>query len=170
MRQRKSTIIPEIPQPVVNTTGQSDKQDAAIAEEFIINNSTFKFDGIEGSLVLVSNNPGWTNSFRSWSYVFAFETGHAGHGDRTGQFLADVITKHTAVILIDIEANTVRSAVCDGTWDMIDDVELPTYVSGLIVSGGDTTGPDSPLDAPRIFTYKLLKDDGSFVYVSYQDI
>ena len=35
------------------------------------------------------------------------------------------------------------------------------------MSGGDTTGPDGPLDVPRIFTYKLLKDDGSFVYVSY---
>jgi hypothetical protein len=39
-------------------------------------------------------------------------------------------------------------------------------VSGFIVDGGDTT-PEGLLDAPRKFIFKIEKEDGSFVFVTY---
>jgi hypothetical protein len=36
-----------------------------------------------------------------------------------------------------------------------------------VISGGDTTPRDGPLDAPRRFVYKIQKEDGAFINVSY---
>ena len=41
-----------------------------------------------------------------------------------------------------------------------------TTISGYVVSGGDTT-PEGLTDAPRKFVFKVERDDGSFVSVSY---
>lgn len=139
-----------------------------IAEAFIRNSATFRFDGLDGSVKLVRTDPGVTSAFRSWSYTFEFQTRHPGHGDRTGQFLAQVITNHRATILVNLEKDiAVMAAVCDDTWDMLREKELPVTVSGIVVSGGDTTSGGGPVGAPRIFVYRILRDDGSFVNVSY---
>ena len=53
-----------------------------------------------------------------WEFVFEFDCRHAGYGDRTGQVLAQVITPHTARVVVD--QGNVASAVLDGKWDMID--------------------------------------------------
>lgn len=137
------------------------------AEDFIKNSSTFKFDGIEGSIKLLKTDPGFTSAFMSWSYYFEFQTTHPGHGDRTGQFLAQVIITHNALVLVDLEKDTVFWATCDNTWDMINEKDLPVTVTGIVVSGGDTTQPGGPLDAPRVFIYKILRDEGFFQNVSY---
>ena len=137
------------------------------AEDFIRNSSTFKFDGLNDGVFFIKDDPGMTSSFMSWSYNFAFECAHPGYGDRSGQFLAQMITKHTAIVIVNLQTGKVFAAVCDNTWDMIHEVVLPVYVSGMVVGGGDTTAPGGSLDAPRTFTYKLLKNDGTFVYVSY---
>ncbi len=153
----------------IPTGNLTDAQIAAqnIAEDFIRNSSTFRFDGIEGSIKLVKTDPGFTSVFRSWSYTFEFQTRHPGHGDRTGQFLAQVITTHNATILVNMEKGTVVIATCDNTWDMINEKDLPVTVSGIVVSGGDTTPPRGPVDAPRIFVYKILREEGVFINVSY---
>lgn len=48
----------------------------------------------------------------------------------------------------------------------ITDAETVTTIRGYVVSGGDTT-PEGLSDVPRKFVYKVQKDDGSFVYVTY---
>lgn len=44
--------------------------------------------------------------------------------------------------------------------------KVVTTVSGYVVSGGDTT-PEGLFDKPRKFVFKIKKDSGSFVNVSY---
>ena len=145
----------------------NDDANQKMALDFIKNSSTFKFDGIAESLKFIKSDPGPTSSFRSTSFTFEYQTAHPGHGDRTGQALDLVITKHTAVVLVNIEKGTVAWAVCDNIWNMVTEKDLPVMVSGIIVSGGDTTRPGGPLDAPRVFTYQIKQSDGSIINVSY---
>jgi hypothetical protein len=142
-------------------------QEARVAADFIQSSSTYRFDGIEGSLVLVNSGPGWSSAFYSNVFIFDFRTAHPGHGDRSGQVLAQVITPHTAVILVASEKREVASAVCDKHWDMLHEKELPVTLTGTIISGGDTTPADGPLDAPRTLVYLIQKSDGTYVNVSY---
>ncbi len=137
------------------------------AEEFIKNSSTFKFDGIEGSIKFVEDQTVVLSSTGRSLLVYEFQTAHPGHGDRTGQVLAQVITTHKVSVLIDTEKDAVISASCDNTWDMIANKDLPVTISGYVISGGDTSPADGPTDTPRTFTYKVQKADGTFVYVSY---
>ena len=138
-----------------------------IAEDFIANDETFKFDGIVGSIKIVKTEPGWSSAFKSIAVTLEYQTRHSGHGDRTGQQLLQVITYHTAVILVNTENGAVAMAVCDKTWDMINELNPPASVTGIIVSGGDTTPPDGPTDAPRVFVYEVKREDGTTVKVSY---
>ena len=138
-----------------------------IAEDFIANEETFKFDGIEGSINTIKTEPGWSSIFRSLVFTIEFETRHAGHGDRTGQQLLQVITNHTAVVLVNTEKGTVATAICDKTWDMVNELNPPASVTGTVVSGGDITLPDGPKDAPRVFVYEVKREDGTTVKVSY---
>jgi hypothetical protein len=141
-----------------------------LVEDFIKNSSTFKFDGIDGSLKLKkAEEYGPISVFRSMVFTCEFQTRHPGHGDRSGMMLAQVITTHTAVIYVDVDIEEVRIAACDETWDMMKDIKLPptpTIVSGLVISGGDTT-PEGLIDAPRRFVYRLEKDDHTDINVSY---
>jgi hypothetical protein len=165
--QVSNTVIVENPGDYIFTT-VTDAGAQSLATDFMQNeNTTFAFDGIPGSLKLVATGPGWTSSFRSTAFTFTYQTQHPGHGDRTGQMLALVITDHSAVVLVDIEKGEVASAVCDRTWDMLNNKDLPVYISGFVVSGGDTTSVDGPLDTPRMFVYQVQKADGSIVNVSY---
>ncbi len=162
-----NTVMVENENDYIYTT-MSDLAAQKLAFDFMKNeNATYNFDGVPGSLQLKSIDPGLTSSFRSTSFTFTYQTRQPGHGDRSGQMLAQVITDHTAVISVDMDKGTVRWAACDKTWDMLQNKQLPTYVSGFVVSGGDTTPADGPMDAPRVFSYKVQKDDGSFINVSY---
>jgi hypothetical protein len=91
-------------------------------EDFIKNSSTFKFDGIANSIkftkIIGSTNGTSTEPTKDWEFTVESQTGHPGHGDRTGQALAQVITKHTAVVKI--KAGEIVSAVCDNENIMID--------------------------------------------------
>jgi len=155
------------PTPTSNLTEAQTAAQKAAAEDFIRNSSTFRFDGIEGSIDLAGSGPGVTSAYRSWSYTFKFETLHPGHGDRTGQSLAETITAHYATILVvNLEKDAVVMASCDDTWDMLKERDLPVYISGTVVGGGDTTTPGGPVDAPHVFVYKILRDEG-VINVSY---
>lgn len=86
-----------------------------IAGLFVRNSSTFVFDGILGTLELAETlYPDVENAF---TFVFRFESAHAGYGDRTGQVLAEVITPHEAHVTV--QDGAVVSALMDGTWDML---------------------------------------------------
>lgn len=86
-----------------------------LAEEFVRNSPTFRFDGNQVTLELVETL--YPEIENAWQFVFRFESAHAGYGDRTGQMLAQVITPHEAVITV--EGGEVKNAVMDEKWDMI---------------------------------------------------
>ncbi len=164
-------IVTAICDSIWNMLGDENLADKAsaqrIAEEYISNSSTFKFDGIKGSIKSVNVEPGWSNVFHSIAVTTEYQTQHPGHGDRTGEVLAQVITNHSAVILVNMDKGVVAMAVCDKTWDMVNDKNPPLSVTGTIISGGDTTVPGGPVDAPRIFVYEVKRDDGTTIKVSY---
>ena len=96
-----------------------------LAEEFVLNSPTFKFDGNRVSLELAETL--YPDIENSRQFVFRFESAHAGYGDRTGQMLAEVITPHEAII--SVEQGEVKSAVMDEKWDMVkqqmlDEIEI----------------------------------------------
>ena len=96
-------------------TQMSEEESRRIAKEFVKSSPTFVFDGIEDTLRLTD-----TITLRCphcWQFIFEFDSGHAGYGDRTGQALAQVITHHIAQITIVM--GEVKSAVMDDMWDML---------------------------------------------------
>ena len=94
----------------------SEEDSQTIAEEFLRNSPTFAFDGIEGSLRLVETL--YPDIEYAWSFIFTFESRHAGYGDRAGQIVAQVITPHEATITV--EYGEVKSALMDEKWNMIE--------------------------------------------------
>ena len=86
-----------------------------IAENFVINSPTFKFDGIKYTLKLLETL--YPDMENTWQFVFYFESANAGYGDRTGQMVAEVITPHETIITV--AWGEVTAAVMDGKWDMI---------------------------------------------------
>jgi len=91
----------------------SPNQSLIIAENFVKNSPTYKYDGIPETFKLSDTVP-MDNCIQ---YVFEFDCRHAGYGDRTGQVLAQVITHHIAMIIVEDEQ--VISAVMDARWDMV---------------------------------------------------
>ena len=112
-----------------NVQSKEDAQQQAL--EFLNNSPTFTFDGIQGSIELTDTleTPG------SWTFVYEFESAHAGYGNREDQMLAQVITRHTAYITV--QQGEITSAQLDNTWDMLKQRELKgrVYPDGLEVSG-----------------------------------
>ena len=100
---------------VIYTAATPEMQARNLAEEFVRNSPTFVFDGMEETLKLVETRPHDVEN--AWTFVFHFDSRHAGYGDRTGQVLAEVITPHEAVITI--EEGEIKSAVMDEKWDML---------------------------------------------------
>jgi len=84
------------------------------AELFVKECPTHLYDGIEGSLILSETL--YPDIQNAWTFVFEFESRHAGYGDRNGQVLLQVITPHEAMITI--EQGAVKTAILDGEWDM----------------------------------------------------
>jgi hypothetical protein len=87
----------------------------AIAETFVMNSSTYRFDGIEGSLRLEAIRrleacPGCVE------YTLYFESRHPGYGDRAGLGIAPVLTPHRARVVL--RGQEVVSGVLDQAWDI----------------------------------------------------
>ncbi len=86
-----------------------------IAWEFLQNSATYKFDGLndtaELSIVKLPADPDELES----TFIYTFQTGHYGHGDRAGTVGLPVVTDH--VIEITVSEGRVISATCCGTWD-----------------------------------------------------
>lgn len=86
-----------------------------IAREYLLNSATFQFDGqeetIELSIVMASSD----SDESKLTLTYTFQTGHSGHGDRSGMVILPVITDHR--IDITVENGQVTSAICCGVWD-----------------------------------------------------
>jgi hypothetical protein len=135
--------------------------------DFVKNTAIFKFDGIQDSLSFTKSDYCPISSCRAVEYIVKFQNAHPGYGDRTGQILAAVITSHTAKVYYDQDKKKIFSAECDNTWDLVNDRALPIYISGYVVSGGDTVQPGGPLDVPHVFKYLIKKKDGTQINLSY---
>jgi hypothetical protein len=155
--------------PATTTTPAADgeSQYRGMVEDFIRTDATFVFDGVDGSIKFIDSEPGPTSAFRSIVYTYEYQTLHPGHGDRSGKVLAQVIANHAASIVINSNTGKIYAAMCDETWDMTRDQPTTQTVTGKVLSGGDTTAPDGPKDAPRVFAYRVQKADGTVVTVSY---
>lgn len=84
----------------------------AIAEDWIKNAPTYKYDGADLKLV---NHVTMESFPEQHSLTYTFISDHAGYGDRSDQMTAEVITDHT--INIKMFQGLVATAVIDGTWD-----------------------------------------------------
>jgi len=93
----------------------SQEESQQIAEDFVRNSPTFIFDGIEESLKLKDSLQ--KPCPYSWEFSFEFDCKHAGYGDRMVQALAEVITRHEAVITV--KQGEITGAVIDEKWDMV---------------------------------------------------
>ena len=93
----------------------SKEESEEIARNYLLNSPTFKFDGMKDSLELAATYE--ATCPYCWEFVYQFQCRHAGYGDRTGQMLAEVITPHTAEIIV--ELGEVISAITDEQWDMM---------------------------------------------------
>jgi len=107
------------------TATHTESEAREIAETFVKNSPTFKFDGMEDTLSYLD-----TVTLRTpfgWQFTFEFQSSHAGYGDRTGQVLAQVITPHTAVITV-IRAEVV-TATLDEKWNMLEQRMISSEIS-----------------------------------------
>jgi len=100
-------------------------------EDFIKNSSTYKFDGIPGSIIFIKSvssvEGASTVPPEDWDFTVEYQTGHPGHGDRTGQMLAQVVTNHRA--FIKIESGVITSTACCHIWDIQADKEFTETTS-----------------------------------------
>jgi hypothetical protein len=98
-----------------------DEMAVDVALVFLKNGATFKFDGIPETLII-----GETLILESYpvQYVvtITFDSRHGGYGDRTGQMLIQVITRHTARVTV--VNGEVVSATLDDVWDELNQEEL----------------------------------------------
>ncbi|MBD3207566.1 hypothetical protein GF319_14640 [Candidatus Bathyarchaeota archaeon] len=93
----------------------TEEQAVRLATDFLKNSPTYRFDGIDDSIELISVNK--SKSPNTWDITLKFTTRHSGYGDREGQLLLQVITEHTMVI--EVMEGEVASAITDGKFDEI---------------------------------------------------
>ncbi len=91
----------------------SQEQGRQVAEEFVKQEATYRYDGMPQTFKLTST----TSVANGWKYMIEFDCQHAGYGNRTGQMMAQMITHHVA--LVTVESGRVTVAVMDGKWDMM---------------------------------------------------
>jgi putative hemolysin len=109
---------------ITGTSDDSKVLSAGIANRFIENSATYRFDG--SGLKQAGVQKGGCAT--CWQVAFQFTSAHAGYGNRSGQIVAQVITLHTAVVTVD--DGKVISAILDDRWDEIAQDELTVQQIG----------------------------------------
>jgi len=108
-----------------------------LVENFVRSGPTYRFDGVDGSLKIVN---AVETVGDNWDFTVEYQTNQPGHGDRSGQMLAQVITTHTAEV--EIREGKIASAVCDGGWNMVSRTG--------ILEGRINIGPLQPVQRPGV--------------------
>jgi len=104
-----------------DSTQSAGERAEQIAKEFIVQAPTFKFDGLIETVNIIETRI--LESFPvQYIVLIEFESRHTGYGDRTGQFLPQVITSHHAEIKV--VNDNVLSAILDDQWDEINQKQL----------------------------------------------
>jgi hypothetical protein len=101
--------------PPAAAEGTVDQHGLAIAEAFVRNSATFRYDGVPESLRLQSVRP-LAACPGCYEYVLSFESQHPGFGDRASVPLTQAPTPHRATIIL--RDHAVVSGVLDAAWDM----------------------------------------------------
>ena len=94
----------------------AEKRAMEVVEAYVKNSPTYQYDGIDRSLQLVETNPS-AECATCIELTYVYQSRHGGYGDRTGKFLAQVITDHTVVVTVN--SAQVTRAVMDNRWDVI---------------------------------------------------
>lgn len=89
-----------------------------LAQEAAENSPTYKFDGFDLKFESSETLP----CANCWEFTFSFSSRHSGHGDRTGQMLAQVITPH--LIRVTVQDEKVGVVVTDRTFDELNKIFL----------------------------------------------
>jgi hypothetical protein len=106
------------------------------ARGFIESAPTYAYDGVPGSIVVEGVCRART-PVPTWLVELGFQCRHSGYGDRSGLVLLQVVTPHTASIIV--EERNVIQAVIDQTWDEIrqEKVDGATYTEEEAVEGAE---------------------------------
>ncbi|MBI2184947.1 MAG: hypothetical protein HYU39_08325 [Thaumarchaeota archaeon] len=95
-------------------SGDALQKVVTIAKDFLVQTSTFRFDGIPETLRVADAVT--LESFPEQHIVtITFDSRHAGYGDRQGQILLQVITPHVA--RVKVVRDNVVSVILDERWD-----------------------------------------------------
>ena len=86
-----------------------------MAKSFILNEPTFKFDGMMDTLRV--NVTGTYPDPGMYEVTGDFTCAHGGYGDRNGMMVTEALTPHDCRIIV--QEGKVTSAVMDGTYDMV---------------------------------------------------
>jgi hypothetical protein len=110
-----ATVIPDTWAAGGTAEGPGGSRGVALAEAFVRNSPTFRFDGIEDSLRLESVRS-MESCLDCYEYAVYFENRHPGYGDRTGLEITPGRTPHRAtIVLVDQDVVT---GVLDNAWDI----------------------------------------------------
>ncbi len=150
---------------VACSSDDGDEVDRRLAESFLRNSPTFRFDGLPDSVGLIDRADGDCDT--CLAYTFGFESSHPGYGDRTDLPLAAAVTQHEAVI--SIEDGLVFRARIDSIWDVI----KQSPIARTATTGDESESPvtallDSPFEL-HIGQDAVFGDEGltiTFVDVS----
>ena len=123
------------------SSDDGDEVDRRLAESFLRNSPTFRFDGLHDSVELLDQMGGDCET--CVEYTFGFENSHPGYGDRTDLPLAAVVTQHEAVI--SLEGGLVTAAQIDSIWDVITQSPVARTVSA---EEGSSTPISALFDSP----------------------
>jgi len=100
-----------------NSAAKLEKAKGIARNWILLYSATYRFDGYdlkyrEGEFI----DPKWDNLEKFYKFTFDFKSSQAGYGDRTGQFLAQVITPHYINIAVS-EKGEVIEAITDEKYD-----------------------------------------------------
>ena len=101
--------------------GLTKEKAVEIALSFVKNCPTFRFDGFPESVKVIGVSELEGHPVQ-YDVTIGFTCRGAGYGDRTGRMVLTVITPH--VIVVRVKGARVTSAVIDGRWDEIRQVEI----------------------------------------------
>jgi len=96
---------------IISDEPLSEQQWREAGRRFVELSPTYRFDGFDLRFA------GAEKKGDKLILSYEFKSRHSGYGDRTGKILAEVITPHRAVLVI--EDGELISAVMDEKWDMI---------------------------------------------------
>ncbi len=125
------------------SSGDSDEVDRLVAENFLRNSPTFRFDGVQDSIELRDSVKGDCDTCTE--VTFTFDNSHPGYGDRETLVLNADVTPHEATVTID--DGIVTSANLDGVWDVLAQRTLAHSATTPDTPGDQVSvGLDSPFE------------------------